>query len=185
MKFEFSTARRIVFGPGAAEQIPGLVAGYGKRAFLVLGSTPDRCKPILDALASREIATTVFNVAGEPTIEMAQAAVKAAREAKADVVVAIGGGSVLDIGKVVAVMLKNEGELSGLPGGRRQRPAPAGAGGPPDCGPHDRRHGRRGHLQRGARRAGAAGEGEHAQPSDGPAVGDRRSAPDAFDAAAS
>lgn len=112
MKFEFSTARRIVFGPGAAEQIPGLVAGYGKRAFLVLGSTPDRSKPTLDALTSREITPTVFNVPGEPTIEMAQAAVKAAREAKADVVVAIGGGSVLDVGKVAAVMLKNEGELS-------------------------------------------------------------------------
>jgi len=112
MKFEFSTARRIVFGPGAAERLPALVAGYGKRAFLVLGSTSDRLTATLEAIAARNVATTVFNVAGEPTVEMAQAAVAAAREAKADVVVAIGGGSVLDIGKVVAVMLKNEGELS-------------------------------------------------------------------------
>lgn len=112
MKFEFSTARRIVFGPGAAEQLPALVAGYGKRAFLVLGSKADRLAATLDAVGSRNVATTVFNVVGEPTVEMAQAAVTAAREAKADVVAAIGGGSVLDIGKVAAVMLKNEGELS-------------------------------------------------------------------------
>jgi alcohol dehydrogenase class IV len=112
MKFEFSTARRIVFGQGAAEQIPGLVAGYGKRAFLVIGSKPDRLVALLDAIASRGPVTTIFNVTGEPTTERAQAAVDAAREAKADVVVAIGGGSVLDIGKVVAIMLKNEGELS-------------------------------------------------------------------------
>ena len=42
MKFEFSTARRIVFGAGAAEQIPALVAGYGSRAFVVAGSKTDR-----------------------------------------------------------------------------------------------------------------------------------------------
>jgi alcohol dehydrogenase class IV len=112
MKFEFSTARRIVFGPGVAEQIPILVAGYGQRAFLVLGSTPDRHANVLDALASREVDATVFSVAGEPTTDLAQAAVTAAREAKAEVVLALGGGSVLDVGKVVAAMLQNEGELS-------------------------------------------------------------------------
>ncbi len=112
MKFEFSTARRIVFGPGAAEQIPSLVAGYGKRAFLVIGSKADRLAAVLEAIAARSVAVAVFNVAGEPTTEMAQAAVAAAREAKADVVLAVGGGSVLDIGKVASAMLKNEGELS-------------------------------------------------------------------------
>lgn len=112
MKFEFSTARRIVFGPGAAEQIPSLVAGYGKRAFVVIGSKADRLAAVLEAIAGRSVAVAVFNVAGEPTTEMAQAAVAAAREAKADVVLAVGGGSVLDIGKVASAMLKNEGELS-------------------------------------------------------------------------
>lgn len=112
MKFEFSTARRIVFGQGVAEQIPALVAGYGKRAFLVVGSNTDRLTALLDAIAAKGPTVTIFNVAGEPTTEMAQAAVAAAREAKADVVVAIGGGSVLDIGKVVSAMLTNAGELS-------------------------------------------------------------------------
>ena len=112
MKFEFSTARRIVFGTGVAEQIPSLTAGYGKRAFLVLGSKPDRFQPILDAVASRDVVATVFSVATEPTTEMVQAAVAAARGAKANVVLAIGGGSVIDVGKVVAAMLTNEGELS-------------------------------------------------------------------------
>lgn len=112
MKFEFSTARRVVFGPGAAEQIPVLTAGYGERAFLVLGSKPDRLQVVLDAVAARDVATTIFSVAGEPTTETVQEAVTAAREAKADVVVALGGGSVLDTGKVVAAMLTNEGDLS-------------------------------------------------------------------------
>jgi len=112
MKFEFSTARRIVFGPGTAEQIPSLVAAYGKHAFVVVGRKADRLTAVLDAVVARNVAVTVFNVTAEPTTEMAQAAVVAAREAKADVVLAIGGGSVLDIGKVASAMLKNEGDLS-------------------------------------------------------------------------
>jgi alcohol dehydrogenase class IV len=100
-----------VFGAGAVEQLAPLVAGYGKRAFLVLGSKADRHAASLAAIDSRGVAGTVHNIAGEPTVEMAQAAVAAAREAKSDVVVAIGGGSVLDTGKVVAAMLKNSGEL--------------------------------------------------------------------------
>lgn len=112
MKFEFSTARRVVFGPGVTEQIPSLAAGYGERAFLVLGSKPDRFQSLLDAIAAKDVATTLFSIAGEPTTETAQAAVTAAREAEANVVVAVGGGSVMDTGKVVAAMLANAGELA-------------------------------------------------------------------------
>jgi alcohol dehydrogenase class IV len=52
----------------------------------------------------------VFPVAGEPTVQMAQAAVAAARGHGADVVAAIGGGSVIDTGKAVAMLLGNGGE---------------------------------------------------------------------------
>ncbi len=111
MKFEFSTAARIIFGPGASEQIPDLVAGCGPRAFLVLGSTPDRFRRVIDQVVARGVMCKSFLVTGEPTTEIVQTAVRLAREAAADVVVAIGGGSVLDTGKAVAAMLTNEGDL--------------------------------------------------------------------------
>jgi len=112
MQFEFSTAHRIVFGPGVAGQIPDLVAGHGTRAFLVLGGTPDRFGHIIEQIASRGIAWESFSVAGEPTTDMVQAAVASARKTATQVVVAIGGGSVIDTGKAVAALLTNEGELS-------------------------------------------------------------------------
>jgi len=112
MKFEFSTAGRIVFGPGASERAPELVAGYGRRAFLVLGSRSDRFTPILNQLAARSVTWESCNIRGEPTTEVAQAAVESARRAQAQVVLALGGGSVLDTGKVVAAMLTNGGALS-------------------------------------------------------------------------
>jgi alcohol dehydrogenase class IV len=112
MKFEFSTAHRIVFGPGVAGQIPDLVAGLGKRAFFVLGGTPGRFQSIVDPIASRGVAWESSSIAGEPTTMAVQEAVLAARKAAAEVVVAIGGGSVLDTGKAVAALLTNEGALS-------------------------------------------------------------------------
>jgi alcohol dehydrogenase class IV len=112
MRFEFSTAGRIAFGPGACDQVPDLVAGFGKRAFLVLGGTPNRFGRILDQLASRGIAWDSFRVTGEPTTDVAQEATTSARNTAAEIVVAIGGGSVLDTGKAVAALLTNEGDLS-------------------------------------------------------------------------
>lgn len=112
MRFEFSTARRIIFGPGVAEQIPDLVAGLGSRAFLMLGGTPKRFAGIVDRLVSRGITCETFRVAGEPTTDMAREAVASARGMTAQIVVAIGGGSVIDTGKAVAAMLTNEGELA-------------------------------------------------------------------------
>lgn len=112
MRFEFSTAGRIAFGPGASEQVADLVAGFGKRAFLVLGGTPNRFGRILDQLASHGIAWDSFRVTGEPTTDVAQAATTSARNMAAEVVLALGGGSVLDTGKAVAALLTNEGDLS-------------------------------------------------------------------------
>src|SRR5262249_20734537 len=67
-----------------------------------------------------------FAVDREPTVDMARAAVAAAREHGADLVVAVGGGSGLDLGQAVAMLLGNGG---GPPGGRGMRGA--GARGPP------------------------------------------------------
>jgi len=112
MRFEFSTAGRIAFGPGVSEQIPSVVAGFGKHAFLVLGGTANRLGHVLDQLAFGGLTWRSFRVAGEPTTEMTQAAVLSARQAQTTVVLAIGGGSVLDVGKAVSALLTNEGNLS-------------------------------------------------------------------------
>ena len=52
----------------------------------------------------------MFPVDAEPTVELARAAVAAARQHGADVVAAIGGGSVIDTGKAVAMLLGNGGD---------------------------------------------------------------------------
>ncbi len=105
--FEFATADRIVFGPGRAGQLPSLLAGLGSRALVCTGSRPDRHADLIGALP---VPAAVYTVDGEPTVATARAAVGVAREHGADLVVSIGGGSVLDLGKAVAMLLGNGGD---------------------------------------------------------------------------
>lgn len=106
MAFEFATAGRVVFGPGRAAELPALVGGLGSRALVCTGSRPERHEPLL---AELPVPHAVFAVDAEPSVDLAVRAVAAAREHGADVVVAIGGGSVIDLGKAVAMLLANGG----------------------------------------------------------------------------
>jgi alcohol dehydrogenase class IV len=111
MRFEFSTAQSIVFGPTVVTEVPKAAAEFGRRAFVVLGGTRSRFSNILSQLTSEGITCETFSVPREPTVETAQSAVTSARDADSEVVIAVGGGSVIDTGKVVAAMLRNEGQL--------------------------------------------------------------------------
>jgi len=105
--FEFATAGRIMVGPGRVAELPGVLAGLGSRVLVCTGADPARHAGLLAGLG---VPAAVFPVPGEPTVELAQAAVAAAREHGADVVAAIGGGSVIDTGKAVAMLLGNGGD---------------------------------------------------------------------------
>ena len=104
--FEFATAGRIVAGQGRAAELPEVLAGLGTRVLVCTGADPARHAELL---AEPGMPAAMFAVAGEPTVDVAQAGVAAAREHGADVVAAIGGGSVIDTGKAVAMLLGNGG----------------------------------------------------------------------------
>jgi alcohol dehydrogenase class IV len=105
--FEFATAGRIVAGAGRAAELPDIVAGLGSRVLVCTGADPARHGSVLADLG---LPAAVFPVAAEPTAELARTAAAAAREHGADVIVAIGGGSVIDLGKAVAMLLANGGD---------------------------------------------------------------------------
>lgn len=111
MRFEFATAGRIIFGPGTLGEIGELAAGMGGRAFVVTGKTVDRAAPLLAQLEAQGKAVTHFSIPGEPTTDLVLAAADRARRDACEFVIGMGGGSVLDAGKVVAALLTNDGDL--------------------------------------------------------------------------
>ena len=105
--FEFATAGKILAGAGRVAELPGVVAGLGSRVLVCTGADPARHDGLLAGL---ELPAVMFAVGAEPTVELARACVAAAREHGADVVAAVGGGSVLDLGKAAAMLLGNGGD---------------------------------------------------------------------------
>jgi alcohol dehydrogenase class IV len=110
----FSIARlpRIVFGAGSIEQLPALLAGYGRRVLLVTGGGAlcgsPRWPELLAALAAAGLEHAHLRVAGEPSPQLVDAAAREHRGAGIEVVAGIGGGSVLDAAKAIAGLLRVE-----------------------------------------------------------------------------
>ncbi len=109
MPFEFATAGTVVFGSGVFGSSVQRVASLGRRVLAVTGNHPDRHGDRLDMLRGEGLPLHLFPVEGEPTVAAVEAAVERAREAECDLVLAIGGGSVLDTGKAAAALLTNPG----------------------------------------------------------------------------
>ena len=105
MRFEFATATRIIFGEGMAATLPDLARTLGTRPFIVTGAARERASALVSALSAQTLA-----VSGEPTVDLVREGARQAQEAACDVVISIGGGSVIDAGKAIAIIGTNGGE---------------------------------------------------------------------------
>lgn len=111
MRFEFATARRIIFGSGTIREVAPLARAMGSRALVVTGRSAHRTEPLLASLSASGLSHISFSVPGEPTIHLVQEGARRAKAERAEVVIAIGGGSVMDAGKAIAALATNSGEL--------------------------------------------------------------------------
>jgi len=109
VNFEFATTTRIIFGEGKLEEAGALAAALGSRALVVQGSG-GRAESLRELLHAKGIATSELRVSGEPTVALAERGVAVARRDRCDVVIALGGGSVIDAGKAIAALVANAGE---------------------------------------------------------------------------
>ena len=108
----FTVARlpKLLFGPGRAAELPAVVRSFGERALVVLRkswvSGDDQWVRIHAGLADAGLRLTIEGVSGEPSPAVVDAIVARTRaRGPVDVVVGIGGGSVLDTAKAVAGLL--------------------------------------------------------------------------------
>lgn len=108
--FEFATATRVIVGRGAAGRVGAVAALHGRRAMLVTGRTPARLATLQTSLEEAGVVVSVWPTAGEPYVDDITRGAAAARATACDVVVAAGGGSVLDTGKAIAALVTNGGD---------------------------------------------------------------------------
>jgi len=110
-RFEFATATRIVFGAGTLPEAVKAASGFGRRVFLVTGSRLERAEGLVGQLKQAGLEVVMAQVVGEPTTDSVQTLTAQARSERCEVVIGLGGGSVIDAAKAVSGLLTNEGDL--------------------------------------------------------------------------
>lgn len=117
--FVFSTTSQIVFRPGASAEIGGLLGPkFGERILFVTDGGLRKlglCEPALASLSGSGIVVTIFDaVEADPSLSTVVAAVEVAKAAGVTGVIGFGGGSSLDVAKVVALLCGSGEDIDGV-----------------------------------------------------------------------
>ncbi|WP_425058997.1 Long-chain-alcohol dehydrogenase 1 [Sporomusa carbonis] len=117
--YSMANAGKIIAGTGSIEKIADVVAGYKVKKVLIItdqgvwnAGLVDKPKAILkDAGIGVEV---INNTPPEPDINQVSEIFEAVKKLECDLIVGIGGGSAMDVAKILAVMLTNTPSLGEL-----------------------------------------------------------------------
>lgn len=110
MTFNFYTPTKVKIGLNSLDNIPDIVENYGKNILLVTGKNSLKQNGKLDLIKnifeSKKLNLNIYNkVEGDPTVKSVDALTHFAKKINPDLILAIGGGSVIDSSKMAAVCL--------------------------------------------------------------------------------
>jgi alcohol dehydrogenase class IV len=121
--YQFKAPSVIVNGPGAAREVGSFAKGLGKKALIVTDSNLEKFglpKEVRNSLESAGVPFAVYDkVVAEPTMDYTEEGLKVYKEAQADFVIAVGGGSPLDTAKSIAVLSTNTGKIADFMGANK------------------------------------------------------------------
>ena len=131
LPFQWSHPTRVVFGEDVLARLGDLVdevAGRQARVFLLTGQRSLERSGVLGrvlGLLGPDRVRRFSDIPAFPSPATARAAVDACRDARADVVVAVGGGSVLDVAKLAALLARSDLSVEELISHERSVAGPA------------------------------------------------------------
>ena len=112
--FEYRTPTRLIFGQGVIERLPGVMAQFGKKILLTYGGGSikkiglyQKVLELLDGFQIVELPGIQPNPKYDPSV---LDGVRLCKEHQVDVILAVGGGSVLDCSKAIAAGACYEGD---------------------------------------------------------------------------
>jgi alcohol dehydrogenase YqhD (iron-dependent ADH family) len=113
--FTYCNPTKLYFGEHALEQLPAELKKYGNHVVLTYGGGSIRKNGIYDAVMKvlKEAGKTVTEISGimpNPTVAKLKEGIQIARDAKADFILAVGGGSVIDYSKALSVSVNYDGD---------------------------------------------------------------------------
>jgi len=107
--------RAVIFGNGQRHALGKVLSGIGKRVLVCTDqrfAASEAMRDILGDLARQELHVTMFDATlAELPLSSILECVRATRGAAPDVVVGIGGGSCMDMAKLVSLLLSHEGPV--------------------------------------------------------------------------
>jgi alcohol dehydrogenase class IV len=117
MNFNYNLPVNLLFGRGRSSEIGTEVAKYGKKALIVTGRSSTKKSGLLDKtigiLNEAKVHYEIFDkVEQNPLTTTVYEGVDVIKETGCDVVLGLGGGSIMDAAKSIAFSAKNPGDIS-------------------------------------------------------------------------
>ena len=113
--FDYMTPTRLIFGKGAVDKLTEAIRPYGKRVLLAYGGGSikksglyDKVKTLLADFEIVELSGIQPNPKYDPSV---LEGVRICKENNVDIVLSVGGGSVLDCSKAIAAGAKYDGDV--------------------------------------------------------------------------
>lgn len=124
MQFGFFSPVKLVFGQPLATVLPAVLTEMEVERALVLSDAGLDALGVVGETAGRLRAggwqvATFTQIQSNPTVRDVEGALALARKASAQVLVALGGGSVIDVGKAAGLLLTHPGSYADYQWGRR------------------------------------------------------------------
>jgi alcohol dehydrogenase YqhD (iron-dependent ADH family) len=116
LPFTFQNPTKLIFGKGMLEQLPTEIQKYGKRVLMVYGGGSIKKNGIYDNVSEllKKAGVEVTELAGvepNPRLTTVNKGIALCRDKNIDLILAVGGGSVIDCAKAIAIGAKYEGNV--------------------------------------------------------------------------
>jgi alcohol dehydrogenase len=121
--FQFKAPSVIVSGPGAAKEVGSFARGLGKKALIVTDTFLEKIGLLNEVKNSLETSGIFFvvydKVVTEPIMDFTEEGLKVFKEAQAEFLIAVGGGSPIDAAKGISALASNPGKMSDFAGANK------------------------------------------------------------------